>query len=368
MASFGGPRRPDGGLAPKGDQPGQQQANSTGASQQSQINSTSTGKKSDRPAVDSGTDTNPPPRSEVSIVRALFGPAFAIGAGNTFYIAQFGNHVLTLVYAGLAALSFLNSAKPGFVSGILSGGINNEPLEAEKKLSGFSGFIKEKVSRPGVCLAANGVAYAVTALGYLGWLAAGGRDFGFTANDVVQILVCGFSAVGEFAGAALCNKNALQLNREPWGLEKIATTIWSKIPTGVRAFLSDPGAIFSNVNVVLYGWTFYKAGALSSAVSGSQLALTAAGSSFTLLGAFFGICSVFYGAGKWGKPLPVTFNSIGNFFSGAAMISLGVASASLVPTLIGAASLLWAWGNGCYSVNSIRETFFTSKQNSPTPQ
>ncbi len=265
-------------------------------------------------------------------------------------------------------MSFLNSAKPGFVSGILSGGINNDPLEAEKKLSGFSGFIKEKVSRPGVCLAANGVAYAVTALGYLGWLAAGGRDFGFTANDVVQILVCGFSAVGEFAGAALCNKNALQLNREPWGLEKIATTIWSKIPTGVRAFLSDPGAIFSNVNAVLYGWTFYKAGALSSAVSGSQLALTAAGSSFTLLGAFFGICSVFYGAGKWGKPLPVTFNSIGNFFSGAAMISLGVASASLVPTLIGAASLLWAWGNGCYSVNSIRETFFTSKQNSPTPQ
>jgi hypothetical protein len=96
MASFGGPRRPDGGLAPKGDQPGQ---HSTGASRQSQINSTGTGKKSDRPDVDSSTDTNPPPRSEVSIVRALFGPAFAIGAGNTLYIAQFGNHVLTLVYA-----------------------------------------------------------------------------------------------------------------------------------------------------------------------------------------------------------------------------------------------------------------------------
>jgi hypothetical protein len=305
-----------------------------------------------------------------TVLSALFSPAFVAGVGNALFISTLGSPILTGVYASLAVMSFINRLYPiSIEQGATS--ISDQPSPNKKNERGLLGWLKERYSLPGVCLDANGVAFALTALACAVKIVASAVSGNFSqlnVQDLAHVVTCAFFSVGDFSGACLCNAGVARREREPWRFEESAKKLWSCLPAAVRSCLANPGAMFSLGNLPLYAATIYTALSLSESVSSAQIAVTALGGSFTLAGATFGVLPLFLGTSKWQKPLPLICNSTGNALMGIAMITAGVAAGSVGSVIVGLAAVAWAWTNGVYTWQALRGRSSTEGSTPATPQ
>jgi hypothetical protein len=238
-------------------------------------------------STDTSSAASAVPPNKPSVLAALVSPAFVAGVGNAFFIMSLGNPYLTAAYSCLAVLSFVNHLYPISIKQQPVAPLN-QPSTDEKTERGLVGFIKERLSLPGVCLDANGSAFVLTGLGYVGALAASVCSGSATLPHVLQlaltISIFTIFSIGEFGASSICNSGATRRPREPWLFEEVARNFWSRLPAGVRTCLANPGGMFSLGNLPLYASTLLSSIAATESVSFAQMAVTAIGASFTLAG------------------------------------------------------------------------------------
>jgi hypothetical protein len=305
-----------------------------------------------------------------TVLSALVSPAFVAGVGNALFISTLGTPLLTGVYAALAVMSFINRLYPiSIKQGPTS--ISAQSSADQKIERGLVGLLKERCSLPGVCLDANGIAFALTALFFTGGIVASavsGHLKQLNFEDLTNVVICTFFSIGEFSGASLCNTGVTRRERESGRFEEAAKKLWSFLPAALRSCLADPGAMFSLGNLPLYAATIYTALSLSESISSAQIAVTALGGSFTLAGATFGVLPLFLGTSKWQKPLPLICNSTGNALMGIAMITAGITAGSVGPVIVGLAAVAWAWTNGVYTWQALCGRSSAESSTPATPQ
>jgi len=298
------------------------------------------------------------PPNKPSVLAALVSPAFVAGVGNAFFIMSLGYPVLTVVYSCLAVSSFVNHLYPISINQQPVAPLN-QPSTDGKTERGLAGFVKERLSLPGVCLDTNGLAFALTGLVYLGAIAVSACSGSATLPQLLKLALTtstlAIFSIGEFGASSICNSGATRRPREPWLFEEVAKNFWSRLPAGVRTCLANPGGMFSLGNLPLYVSTLLSAIAATESLSFAQMAVTAIGASFTVAGAAFGILPLFVSSVKWQKILPTACTAAGNAFMGVAMIMAGYAAMSVSSVLVGLAALTWVWPNTVYTWRALRD-------------
>jgi hypothetical protein len=274
----------------------------------------------------------PPP-----VVAAFISPAFVGGAGNAIWISSLNNPVFTLVYAGLATLSYFNELfkDSGGIASYIQKAINRD--DQQRPASGFFGWVRERIALPGVCLEANALALVATGL------------FAAVSGDPVTTVVCGIFAVGDLGGARISNLGVQRPDREKWWPEPILSSLWSMLPKRIQSYLQNPGALFPVGNIPLYTSSLLLIGSSSSTGFALHHPLVVGGAICTTTAAIAGAAQLFtHRLGDFNYPAMIA-NALGNFMFGSAII-LGAltASASTPPIsslLVGISAILWGLSN-----------------------
>ena len=296
----------------------------------------------DTPHTISKTDQHP----RFSLLKAATSPAVVCGVGNTVFVSTLGNTFVTLFYAGISCLSFLNEYRARIHS---QNGTDSrlDWKQSSMQSRGALGYIREQLLLPGVCLGIDGLAFLGTGIAYL-------IANGFTPDASLKMAIFGAFSIASFAGARLSNLGIQRPPREPWWLEQRVHSLWRQIPSGLQNYLQNPGAIFATGNLPNYGMSLIIA--LSAAESVSLLHKLTIGlaAGCTLTGAALGMLP-FLGkiAGKH-KAAPCLVNGAGNFLFGSLLIHAAVTTATVAPGLVGCAAVAWGFGNFGMAASLLR--------------
>jgi hypothetical protein len=282
-----------------------------------------------------------------SILGAVASPAVVSGIGNTVFVATLNNQYVTLFYACIAGLSFLNELRTTSV-GASSPGDTQEGTPSQANRRGFLGFMREQLRLPGICLAIDGVAFLGTGLGYL-------IANGVSPDTAIKMVVFGAFSIASFAGARLSNQGVQREPREPWWLERNVHSLWSCIPRGMQAYLQNPGAVFATGNLPNYTTALF---ATLSAVESVSLAHKvaiglAAGCTFTA--AALGVLPFLGKLSGWHKAAPCIVNGAGNFLFGGLLFHASINSQAIHPALVGCAAIAWGFGNVGLAIRIARD-------------
>jgi hypothetical protein len=282
-----------------------------------------------------------------SLVQAMVSPAVVSGVGNTLFVATLNNQYVTLFYAGIVGLSFLNELRANYGRQV-SPEDRREGAAARAPGRGIIGFVREQLSLPGVCLVVDGMAFLGTGIGYL-------IAKGFSFDTGIKMVVFGAFAIASFAGARLSNQGVQRESREPWWLERHAHTLWSYLPRAMQTYLQNPGAIFATGNLPNYTTSLLVALSAVESVSLAQTVAIGLAAGCTLTAAALGVLPFLGKVAGWHKAAPCIANGAGNFLFGVLLIHASICSASVNPALVGCAAIAWAFGNLGIAIRIARD-------------
>lgn len=282
-----------------------------------------------------------------SLVQAIASPAVVSGIGNTLFVATLNNQYVTLFYAGIAGLSFLNELRAGYGRAVSAEG-GRDSVGARTPRRGLIGLVREQLSLPGVCLVMDGVAFLGTGVGYL---IAKGLSF----DAGVKMVVFGAFSIASFAGARLSNQGIQREPREPWWLERHAHALWSYLPRAMQTYLQNPGAIFATGNLPNYTTALLATLSVVESVSIAHRVAIGIAASCTFTAAALGVLPFLGKVAGWHKAAPCIVNGAGNFLFGALLIHAGASSTSVNSALVGCAAIAWAFGNLGLAIRIARD-------------
>lgn len=309
-----------------------------------------------RTHADSGQDTKPhslvadcagSSPSKNSLMQAVASPAVATGIGNTLFVATLNSRYLTAFYACIAGLSFLNELRADYRSASSEEHRqSNEGLRAPRR--GFIGLVREQLALPGICLVVDGMAFLGTGIGYL-------VASNFAPGAAFTAAICVVFAGGLFAGARLSNQGVAREPREPWGVEKKVSALWSRLPTGLQLYLQNPGALFATGNLPNYSAALFSALQAGKSLSLVQTITFGIAAGCACAAAVLGTLPIVSKVTRWQKAMPCMVNGVGNVLFGALLIDTAISNSLVNPVLIGCAGLAWGVSNAGLAIRILRE-------------